>query len=87
MAAAKKQKKPKKDILDKFADVLEQTADALKGRKVAAGAVVAAAIGGLLKLTEVTRTFPPPADLMGNLIIFFAVLFFVADLAKGGLYD
>lgn len=79
--------KRKKDPADVLADLLERTSALLRGYKVAAGAVVAAAIGGLLKLTEVTKTFPPPADLLGNVIIFFAVLFFVADIAKGGLYD
>jgi len=81
-------KKKSRSTVDKIADILDKTSNLLRGPyKVAAGAVVAAAIGGLLKLTEVTRTFPPPADLLGNVIIFFAVLFFVADLAKGGLYD
>ena len=78
---------PKKSLWDKFTDVLDKSSELMKGNKVAAGAVIAAALGGLLKLTEVTRTFPPPADLIGNVVIFFAVLFFVADLAKGGLYD
>ena len=78
---------PKKSLWDKFSDVLDKSSELMKGNKVAAGAVIAAAVGGLLKLTEVTRTFPPPADLIGNVVIFFAVMFFVADLAKGGLYD
>lgn len=77
----------KKSLWDKFSEVLDKSSELMKGNKVAAGAVIAAALGGLLKLTEVTRTFPPPADLLGNIVIFFAVLFFVADLAKGGLYD
>jgi hypothetical protein len=78
----------RKGLLEKIADVLEKAGRLLKGpHRVASGAVVAAAIGGLLKLTEVTKTFPPPADMIGNVIIFFAVLFFVADIAKGGLYD
>ncbi|MBI4021079.1 MAG: hypothetical protein HY369_02460 [Candidatus Aenigmarchaeota archaeon] len=78
----------KKSSLDKFADILDRTVEVLKGpHRVAAGAVIAAALGGLLKLTEVTKTFPPPADLAGNLVVFFAVIFFVADVAKGGLYE
>ena len=44
-------------------------------------------MGGILKLGEITKTFPPPADLLGNVIIFAAVLFVVADVCKGGLFD
>ena len=51
------------------------------------GAVVAAIIGGLIKLLEVTKTFPQPADVIANVIIFIAVLFVVADICKGGLFD
>ena len=77
-----------KSALKKVADALEKAAKLMRGPyKVASGAVVAAAVGGLLKLSEITKTFPPPADLLGNIIIFFAVLLFVIDIARGGLYD
>lgn len=55
--------------------------------KLAKVGVVAAIFGALLKLTEVTQTFPAPADMIGNVIIFIAVLVIVADIAKGGLLD
>ncbi len=78
----------KKSTLDEISDLLSKASKALKGQyKVASGAVVAAIIGGLLKLTEITKTFPPPADMLGNIIIFFAVIMLVIDIAKGGLYD
>lgn len=78
----------KKGILDKIGDILTKAGRLFKGpHRVASGALVAAALGALLKLTEITKTFPPPADILGNVVIFFAVLFFVADIAKGGLYD
>ena len=78
----------KKSVLDKIIDMLDKTSKLFKGPyKTVSGAVVAAAIGGLLKLTEVTETFPPPADTLGNIIIFVAVLAFVIDLCKGGLFD
>ena len=75
-------------ILDKFSRLLTKTARLLKGPyKATTGAVVAACLGGLLKLAEITKTFPPPADIFGNAVIFVAVLIFVADVAKGGLFD
>lgn len=78
----------KKTILEQISDLFGKAAKLLKGpHKVASGAMVAAALGALLKLTAVTETFPYPADILGNVIIFGAVLFFVADIAKGGLYD
>jgi len=78
----------KRSTLDKIASIFSNAAKVLRGpHKVAAGTVVAAALGGLLKLTEITKTFPAPADLVGNLIIFIAVILFVLDIAKGGLYD
>ena len=77
-----------KNTLDKVSDILTKAGKLLKGpHRVASGALVAAALGALLKLTEVTETFPPPSDMIGNLIIFIAVLLFVFDIAKGGLYD
>jgi len=80
--------KKKKNILEQFGDVLTKAGKLLKGPyRVASGAVVAAALGGLLKLTSVTETFPPPSDIVGNIIIFVAVILFVFDVAKGGLYD
>ncbi len=78
----------KKSLLEQISDLFGKASKLLKGpHKVASGALVAAALGGLLKLTEVTKTFPPPADIVGNVVIFFAVLLFVADITKGGLYD
>ena len=55
--------------------------------KVASAGVVAAIVGGILKLTEITKTFPYPADMVGNVIIFCAVIGIAIDLAKGGLLD
>ena len=77
-----------KSTLGKVANVLDKATKLLKSPyKTVSGAVIAAVIGGLLKLTEVTKTFPPPADLMGNVIIFIAVLVVVIDLCRGGLLD
>lgn len=73
---------------DKNSDALKKALQALKGKyRVTSGAVVAAIMGGLLKLTEITKTFPPPVDMIGNFIIFAAVILIVIDIAKGGLYD
>jgi len=55
--------------------------------RITSGAVVAAILGGLIKLTDVTKTFPKEADVIANVIIFIAVLFVVADICKGGLFD
>lgn len=78
----------RKSTLDKISDILGKASKLLKGpHKVASGVVVAAIIGGLLKLSEITKTFPEPADMIGNIIIFFAVILLVVDIAKGGLYD
>lgn len=78
----------RKSTLDKIANIFDKAAKLLRGpHKVASGAVVVAAIGGLLKLSEITKTFPEPADMIGNVVIFFAVILFVLDIAKGGLYD
>lgn len=78
----------RKSTLDKIANIFDKAAKLLKGpHKVASGAVIAAALGALLKLSEITKTFPPPSDMFGNIIIFIAVLLFVIDIAKGGLYD
>ncbi len=78
----------RKSTLDKISDILANAGKLLKGpHKIASGAVVAAIVGGLLKLTEITKTFPPPADTMGNIIIFLAVIMLAIDIAKGGLYD
>ncbi len=77
MAAAKKEKSVWKEIIK-----------VVKGPyRVTSGAVVAAVIGGLIKLGEITHTFPQPADVIANVIIFIAVLFVVADICKGGLFD
>ncbi len=76
-----------RSLLDQISRFLEASAKILKSEKAISGAVVTAVIGGVLKLGEITRTFPPPADLLGNVIIFAAVLFIVADLCRGGLFD
>lgn len=78
----------KSTTLDKLAKVLNNAAKLLKGPyKAASGAVIAALFGAILKLTVITETFPPPADLIGNIIIFAAVLFIALDIARGGLLD
>jgi hypothetical protein len=78
----------KENTLDKIAKVMDKAARLLKGPyKTVSGAVIAALFGAILKLTEVTKTFPPPADLIGNIIIFAAVLFIAVDLCRGGLLD
>ena len=55
--------------------------------KPAAAGVVAAIFGGILKLLEVTKTFPYPSDLIGNVIIFAGVILIIYDISRGGLYD
>jgi hypothetical protein len=55
--------------------------------RVTTGAVVAAILGGMIKLLEVTKTFPEPSGTIANVIIFIAVLLVVADICKGGLFD
>jgi hypothetical protein len=78
----------KKSTIEKVANLFDKAARLLRGPyRAVSGAVIAAVIGGLLKLTEVTQTFPPPADMLGNIIIFIAVLAVVIDLCKGGLLD
>jgi hypothetical protein len=72
----------------KDGSVWKEIVKAVKGPyRVTTGAVVAAIIGGLIKLLDVTKTFPQPADVIANVIIFIAVLFVVADICKGGLFD
>ena len=72
----------------KDTSVWKEIIKAAKGPyRATTGAVVAAIIGGLIKLLEVTKTFPQPADVIANVIIFIAVLFVVADICKGGLFD
>ncbi len=74
--------------LDKIAKVLDKAAKLLRGPyKVASAGVVAGVVGGLIKLQVITKTFPEPFDLVGNVIIFVAVLMVVADLCRGGLLD
>ncbi len=78
----------KSTTLDKVARVLDRAAKLLKGPyKVASAGVVAAIIGGMVKLQVITKTFPEPFDVVGNVIIFVAVLMVVADICKGGLLD
>ncbi len=79
---------PKSTTLDKIAKILDRAAKLLKGPyKVASAGVVTGVIGGLIKLQVLTKTFPEPFDVVGNVIIFVAVLMVVADLARGGLLD
>lgn len=77
----------KRSLLDQVSRFLEAGGKILRSEKAISGAVVTALLGGVLKLAEITKTFPPPSDLLGNVIIFAAVLFIVADLCKGGLFD
>jgi hypothetical protein len=77
----------KRSLLDQISRFLESSAKVLRAEKSVSGAVITALIGGILKLGEISATFPPPADLIGNVIIFAAVLFIVADACKGGLFD
>ena len=77
----------KKSLLEQMSRFLEAAARVMKTDKAVTGAVITALIGGVLKLAEITETFPPPSDLIGNIIIFAAVLFIVADVCKGGLFD
>ncbi len=78
----------KKDLLDRISDVLTKAGRLLRGpHKIASGAVVAAIMGGLIKATALTQTFPEPWDTAGNAILFIAIIVIVIDIAKGGLYD
>ena len=85
--AKKKSGASEKSALDKVGDMLENAAKVVKSRKTTAGALVAAVLGGIIKLTVVTQTFPEPFDVVGNVIIFAAVLMVVIDLCRGGLED
>lgn len=77
-----------KSTLDKISDILTKAGKLLKGpHKVASGAVVAAILGGLIKATALTQTFPEPWDTLGNAMLFIAIIVIVIDIAKGGLYD
>lgn len=49
--------------------------------------IVAAIVGGILDLSEVTKTFPYPTSIIGNVIIFVAILAIAIDLCKGGILD
>ena len=80
-------KRKEKTTLEKIADILEAAGKLARTKKATSGALVAALFGGVLKLSEVTKTFPEPADLVGNVIIFFAVLIIAIDICKGGLLD
>ena len=77
----------KKSVLSEISRYLEALAKNARANKVISGAVISALLGGVLKLTEVTKTFPEPADLIGNIIIFAAILFIAVDICKGGLFD
>ena len=76
-----------KSALDKVGDLLENAAKVVKSRKTTAGALMAAVLGGMIKLTVLTETFPQPFDVVGNVIIFAAVLMVIIDLCRGGLED
>lgn len=77
----------KRSLLDQISRFLESSAKVLRTEKAVTGAVITAVLGGVLKLAEITKTFPYPSDLIGNVIIFAAVLFIVADICRGGLFD
>jgi hypothetical protein len=77
----------KRSFLDQISRFLEASAKVVRTDKLISGAVITALLGGILKLGEITQSFPPPSDLLGNVIIFAAVLFVVADVCKGGLFD
>lgn len=77
----------KRSVLDQISRFLEASSKVLRSDKAVSGAVITALLGGVLKLCEITKTFPPPSDLLGNVIIFAAILFIVADVCKGGLFD
>jgi hypothetical protein len=85
--AEEQQEKKEKSALDKVGDLLENAAKVVKSRKTTAGALMAAVLGGIIKLMVVTETFPAPFDVVGNVIIFVAVLMVVIDLCRGGLED
>jgi hypothetical protein len=77
-----------KSTLSEVSDMLTKTASLLRGQyKVTSAGVVSAIIGGLIKLNVLTETFPQPFDVVGNVIIFAAVLMVVIDIARGGLMD
>jgi hypothetical protein len=86
MAEEQKEKNPK-STLDKIGGILENAAKVVKGRKTTTGALMAAVLGGMIKLTVLTETFPQPFDVVGNVIIFAAVLMVIIDLCRGGLED
>jgi hypothetical protein len=77
----------KRSLIDQISRFLEASAKLLRTEKAVTGAVITALMGGVLKLGEISKTFPAPADLIGNIIIFAAVLFIAADICKGGLFD
>jgi SNF family Na+-dependent transporter len=77
----------KRSLLDQISRYLEALAKNARANKTVSGAVISAILGGVFKLSELTGTFPPPADLIGNIIIFAAVLFIAVDICKGGLFD
>jgi len=85
--AEEQKEKNSKSALDKVGDLLENAAKVVKGRKTTAGALMAAVLGGIIKLQVLTETFPQPFDVVGNVIIFAAVLMVVIDLCRGGLED
>ena len=49
--------------------------------------IVAAVIGGILDLSEITKTFPYPMNIIGNIIIFISILAIAIDLCRGGILD
>ena len=55
--------------------------------RLAKAGTVAAIVGAILKLTAVTGTFPYPADVLANVIIFCAIIGIAIDFAKGGIMD
>jgi hypothetical protein len=73
--------------MKKIDSIINKIKKLQKPHKMAAVGVVAAIIGGLIKATALTQSFPEPYDSWGNLILFAALLLIIADIAIGGLYD
>jgi hypothetical protein len=84
---ASRRRKEKKDFLDKITDILTNLNKLRKPHRLATAGVVAAIVGGLIKSTVFTRTFPEPWDILGNAILFSAMIMIVFDFLRGGLLD
>ena len=80
-------KKKEEDFLDKIVRALTAVNDMRKPHKLATAGVVTALVGGLIKATAFTQTFPAPWDVFGNVILFLALILLVIDFIKGGIMD